>query len=245
MLSMIVPFVRPHRLHRCCSWIWAFPLILVGCSAPEPVIRYMPAQLPSAHPMPQVQAVNCSGVWAAQNAQTQLTLQYWLKAMECALELSPAQARSEVSHQADDSWQGTLRSSILLGKARITPDERSQQVAALDAMRNQVPLNLRILYQLWRDSQANEYALSQARARYSKLQQTSDKQIDDWRNAYQQQQQLLLQTQQKLQTLTDIERQLSNRKSSTMETHSAAAESRPQEVLFTPQEDGVVQEVTP
>ncbi|MGS9064521.1 two-component system QseEF-associated lipoprotein QseG, partial [Salmonella enterica subsp. enterica serovar Infantis] len=67
-------------------------------------------------------------------------------------------------------------------------------------------------YQIWHDGQALQLALSAERQRSSKLQQTSDSELDALR---QQQQALHTQldlTTRKLESLTDLERQLSTRK---------------------------------
>lgn len=75
-----------------------------------------------------------------------------------------------------------------------------------------LPAQVRPVYQLWRDGQTLQLQLSEERSRYSKLQQSTDSELDTLR---QQQQHLRTQldtTTRKLENLTDIERQLSSRK---------------------------------
>ncbi|VEC51210.1 putative alpha helix protein [Klebsiella aerogenes] len=72
-------------------------------------------------------------------------------------------------------------------------------------------VQVRPLYQLWRDGQTRQLQLVEERARYAKLQQSSDSELETLR-----QQELALREQlelttRKLENLTDIERQLSSR----------------------------------
>ncbi len=100
----------------------------------------------------------------------------------------------------------------MLADAKITPYERRQLVARIDALSTEIPAQVRPLYQLWRDGQALQLQLAEERQRYSKLQQTSDNELDTLRQQHQLLQQQLELTTRKLENLTDIERQLSTRK---------------------------------
>ncbi|MCL5191284.1 two-component system QseEF-associated lipoprotein QseG, partial [Escherichia coli] len=76
----------------------------------------------------------------------------------------------------------------------------------------EIPAQVRPLYQLWRDGQALQLQLAEERQRYSKLQQSSDSELDTLRQQHHVLQQQLELTTRKLENLTDIERQLSTRK---------------------------------
>ncbi len=84
-----------------------------------------------------------------------------------------------------------------MANGNVTPLERRDYITELDSYSEQFPQNLRALIQLWRSNQAAQLDLSALRSRYVHLQQLSD-------------------TQSKLERLTDIERQLSSRKTSEM-----------------------------
>lgn len=73
-------------------------------------------------------------------------------------------------------------------------------------------MQVRPLYQLWRDGQSRQLQLVDERSRYAKLQQTSDAELDALRQQEQQLRGELELTTRKLENLTDIERQLSTRK---------------------------------
>ena len=69
-----------------------------------------------------------------------------------------------------------------------------------------------------------QLSLAEGRQRYSKLQETSDAQLDALRVQQQQLQAELDLTTRKLQNLTDIERQLSTRKPGADMSHGAASD---------------------
>lgn len=94
--------------------------------------------------------------------------------MDCADRLMPAQSRQQARQYDDGNWQNTFKQGILLADAKITPYERRQLVARIDALSTEIPAQVRPLYQLWRDGQALQLQLAEERQRYSKLQQSSD-----------------------------------------------------------------------
>lgn len=67
---------------------------------------------------------------------------------------------------------------------------------------------MRPVYQLWRDGQTLQLQLSEERFRYSKLQQSSDSELDALRQQQESLREQLETTTRKLENLTDIERQL-------------------------------------
>jgi hypothetical protein len=137
---------------------------------------------------------------------------YWLRGIDCADRLAPVQARAEARQHDANSWQDAFKRGILLADAKITPNERRDLVASLDTFSPQIAAQVRPLYQLWRDAQGRQLQLIEERARYAKLQQSSDAELETLR-----QQEIALRSQlelttRKLENLTDIERQLSSRK---------------------------------
>lgn len=65
-----------------------------------------------------------------------------------------------------------------MADARITPVERRANVTRLDTYVINIPPRVRPVYQLWRDGQTLQLQLSEERFRYSKLQQSSDSELD-------------------------------------------------------------------
>ncbi|STH69423.1 putative lipoprotein [Escherichia coli] len=64
---------------------------------------------------------------------------YWLRAMDCADRLMPAQSRQQARQYDDGSWQNTFKQGILLADAKITPYERRQLVARIEALSTEIP----------------------------------------------------------------------------------------------------------
>lgn len=157
-------------------------------------------------------STECTDIWSLQGQSTESNPLYWLRAMDCADRLMPAQARSEASTQLTDTWQGTFKRGILLDSAHMTSPERRDLATRLGALSSQVPAQVRPLYQVWRSSQTLQLQLDEERLRYSKLQQTTASDLDTLRQQQQHLQSQLDLTTRKLENLTDIERQLSTRK---------------------------------
>lgn len=197
---------------------WLLPgiscLALAGCSA---FTSSHSADDNSLSALPQHQvadflAVECADIWDLQNEVSDKNPLYWLRGIDCAERLAPAQARAEARLHNDDSWQDAFKRGILLADAKITPDERGDMLARLDSFSPQIAVQIRPLYQLWRDGQDRQLQLIDQRSRYAKLQQSSDAELETLRQQEQAlRSQLDLMTR-KLENLTDIERQLSSRK---------------------------------
>lgn len=188
-------------------------LLLAGCSAHLP--HRTPDKAEEKIPQHQVAdflSTDCPNIWTAGNAESDKNPLYWLRGIDCAERLSPQQARAEARSYSDDTWQDAFRRGIMLANAKITPVERRDSVTRLDALSPQIPVQVRPLYQLWRDSQALQLQLAEERYRYSKLQQSTDGELDSLRQQQQFLQGQLDTTTRKLESLTDIERQLSSRK---------------------------------
>jgi hypothetical protein len=187
-------------------------LLLAGC-----VTTQHAANSSDEDKLPQQQvadylSTDCADVWSLFGETTEKNPLYWLRSMDCAERLSPEMARSEARLHTGDSWQDALRRGILLGSAKITPLERRETIGRLDSFSPQIPSQVRPLYRIWRDGQVSQLQLSDERSRYSKLQQTSDVELDILRQQQQHLSSQLELTTRKLENLTDIERQLSSRK---------------------------------
>ena len=183
----------PRRL-----WLAGLPcLALLGCvqSHNKPAIDTPAEEKIPVYQLADYLSTECSDIWALQGKSTET-----------------AQSRQQARQYDDGSWQNTFKQGILLADAKITPYERRQLVARIEALSTEIPAQVRPLYQLWRDGQALQLQLAEERQRYSKLQQSSDSELDTLRQQHHVLQQQLELTTRKLENLTDIERQLSTRK---------------------------------
>lgn len=167
-------------------------------------------------------STDCDDIWSLGGDAAQNNPLYWLRSIDCADRLSAAHARKLANTLTAESWADAFKRGILLANAKVAPAERRKFVADIDAFSGQLPPRIRSLYQLWRDGQTLQLALSDERLRYSKLQESSDGQLDTLRQQQQLLQSELELTTRKLQNLTDIERQLSSRKPGADIPHAAA-----------------------
>jgi len=189
-------------------------LLLSGCTA-SPATSSLPSGHPVAEPEVKIAdylATRCSDVWQIENPAALSNPLYWMRAIDCAERLSPAEARAEAHRWPAESWSRAFKQGVLMANGNVTPMERRQYVTTLDSYSSDFPAPVRPLIQLWRSNQAAQLDLSEARSRYAHLQQSSDAQLEAIRQQMVRQQQQLSDTQRKLERLTDIERQLSSRK---------------------------------
>jgi len=190
------------------------PILLASC-VQNTVTKDINQPHPIAEPEQQLAdylSTDCNDIWQNQSHEAITNPLYWLRGMDCAERLAPAEARAEAHRWPADNWRDTFKRGILLANAKITPTERRSYMIELDEMAADVPAPVRSLFQVWRDGQASLLALSEERTRYSKLQQSSDNELDTLREQQQRLRSQLSLTTRKLENLTDIERQLSNRK---------------------------------
>lgn len=159
------------------------------------------------------QRVECPHIWAVDNATAMTNSLYWLRGMDCAVRLSPARARAEARRWHADEWHSAFKQAVLMSNGNVTPYERRQYMQRLDSFSGAFPASVRPLIQLWRNDQMGLLQLSEERTRYHHLQQTSDAELDALRQQHIALKQELVLTRRKLDTLTDIERQLSSRRS--------------------------------
>lgn len=189
-------------------------LVLAGCvsHAPQSAISGKQEDKWLDNQLADFLSTRCEDIWNLSGHDVENNPLFWLRGIDCAQRLAPVDARMKAAMLDEDTWQDAFKRGILLADAKITPVERRANVTRLDTFVINLPAQVRPVYQLWRDGQTLQLQLSEERSRYSKLQQSTDSELDTLR---QQQQHLRTQldtTTRKLENLTDIERQLSSRK---------------------------------
>lgn len=194
----------------------ALSLLLIGCvtsSDLQPGQSVHQTQIP-AQVLPDYLSSPCANIWHYSDPQTIANPLYWLRTIACSQRLSPAEARAEAQLWPASVWQNAFKRGILLSPAKITPPERRRYMTQLDMLAADIPPQVRDLFMVWRDGERAQLELAEERSRYIKLQQTAESE----RNALMQSQQALSHeleiTHRKLESLSDIERQLSSRKPS-------------------------------
>ncbi|KKF34356.1 hypothetical protein SY86_24910 [Erwinia tracheiphila] len=192
------------------------PVVLVGCSsktAVPPVTDKPGGLIEPESKVVDYQQVSCDRIWQVDDKKINGNPLYWLRTMDCAIRLSPAEARQAARRWADDNWQSAFKQGVLLANGNVTPQERRQYLQRLDTFNQDYPVPVRPLMQLWLSDQMGQLQLSEERMRYHHLQQSSDAQLDALRQQQQSLNKDLMLTRRKLERLTDIERQLSSRRS--------------------------------
>lgn len=165
------------------------------------------------HNVADFQLVNCQYIWPYTDDEVLNNPLYWQRAIDCAVRLSPAEARAEAKGWPADNWQNAFKQAVLLNHGNITPIERRDFLQRLESYAEDYPAPVRPLLILWREGQGALLQLSAERSRYAVLQQSSDAELDALRQQQTELQKDLSATRRKLDRLTDIERQLSSRRS--------------------------------
>ncbi|WP_370967219.1 two-component system QseEF-associated lipoprotein QseG [Enterobacter wuhouensis] len=189
-------------------------LLLVGCVShpPQSAISDKQEDKWPEHQLADFLSTRCENIWLLSGHDVESNPLFWLRGIDCAQRLAPVEARAQAALLDNSTWQDAFKRGIVLADAKITPVERRANLNRLDTFVMNIPAQVRPVYQLWRDGQTLQLQLSEERSRYSKLQQSTDGELDTLR---QQQESLRTQldtTTRKLENLTDIERQLSSRK---------------------------------
>lgn len=189
-------------------------LLLTACNN-DAGSRLLSEDMANLTPKEQVtdyRVAQCEHLWQVDDRETMDNALYWLRAMDCAGRLTQAQAREEARQVAGNEWESVFKQGILLDNAGISQAERRQMLEKINMFRLDFPAALRPLMQTWRDRQTLFLALSDERLRYKRLQESTDKQLEALQAEQGHLQYQLETTRQKLENLTDIERQLSARK---------------------------------
>lgn len=189
-------------------------LLLAGCvtHAPKSAISHKQEDKWPQQQLADFLSTRCDDIWSLSGRDVESNPLFWLRGIDCAQRLAPAEARAQAAMLMDDTWQDAFKRGIVMADARITPVERRANVTRLDTYVINIPPQVRPVYQLWRDGQTLQLQLSEERFRYSKLQQSSDSELDALRQQQESLREQLETTTRKLENLTDIERQLSTRK---------------------------------
>ena len=188
-------------------------LVLAGCvsHAPQSAISGKQEDKWPDNQLADFLSTRCEDIWNLSGHDVENNPLFWLRGIDCAQRLAPVDARMKAA-MLDEDTAGRFQAWDFTGRCENYPVERRANVTRLDTFVINLPAQVRPVYQLWRDGQTLQLQLSEERSRYSKLQQSTDSELDTLR---QQQQHLRTQldtTTRKLENLTDIERQLSSRK---------------------------------
>lgn len=197
-----------------------FALILSGCAAKN---GQSPLETLAQVVVPEVKVTDyryasCDTIWENEQPAARENALFWLRMMDCADRTETTQARESASQITVTNWSDAFQQNILLNSADPTIAERRKMLDSINTYSLSFPTAVRPLLQLWREQQVQIINLSDAGARYKRLQQEMDTKLDRLKEDNAKLAFELNTTSRKLENLTDIERQLSSRKKSTNET---------------------------
>lgn len=156
--------------------------------------------------------VDCSFIWLNEQPEVLNNPLFWLRAVDCSTSLIRAKARKLAEQQVVVSWHSALKQSLLLADTELSIVERRRLLETFNKYRQDMPISLRPLLQIWREQQINLLTLQEERKRYQQLLIKTDNRIDALKAKERDLQHQLDQTSRKLSSLTNIEHQLSSRK---------------------------------
>ncbi|MCT6517072.1 MULTISPECIES: two-component system QseEF-associated lipoprotein QseG [Enterobacterales] len=139
---------------------------------------------------------------------------YWLRVIECTNRIMTTEAQRQASSVVVTGWDDAFYKSILLERAGMTIADRRTQLVLLESYKLQFPSSMRTLLSTWIENQTLILSLAEEKSRYRRLTTDTDNRIDTLRKENSVLQHELNVTLKKLESLTQIERQLSNRKQS-------------------------------
>lgn len=191
------------------SLAWFSVNMLAGCQQMDASSRFardkggLEATASNDHIM------DCQQVWQEGNVVILHRTNYWLRAMTCAGQLDPQHARIQADNlSVTTDWSYRLMRDILLLKSTRSLIGQQRILAQFVRHQTQSPTVLHPLLQLWHDNQVNRIGWLAEQQRTQQLESSLDYQHEEQRRL----QSRLGITTQKLENLTEIERQLSTRK---------------------------------
>ncbi|HEJ9628784.1 TPA: two-component system QseEF-associated lipoprotein QseG [Proteus mirabilis] len=198
-----------------CFLFIMFPLVLSGCT---------PKSLTEAQePEPEIPVVKQKTIdyrWAECKTLSSFydeginNALYWLRAIECTNRIMTTEAQRQANSVVVTGWDDAFYKSILLERAGMTIADRRTQLVLLESYKLQFPSSMRVLLSTWIENQTLILSLAEEKNRYRRLTTETDNRIDALRKENNALQHELSVTLKKLESLTQIERQLSNRKQS-------------------------------
>ncbi|WP_342639858.1 two-component system QseEF-associated lipoprotein QseG [Proteus faecis] len=216
LLSMAPASTRKIALNwKQCFLFIMFPLVLSGCTPKSLTNTQEPEQ-----EIPVVKQKTIDYRWAECKTLSSFydeginNALYWLRAIECTNRIMTTEAQRQANNVIVTGWDDAFYKSILLERAGMSIADRRTQLVLLESYKLQFPSSMRVLLSIWIENQTLILSLAEEKNRYRRLTTDTDNRIDVLRKENNGLQHELNVTLKKLESLTQIERQLSNRKQS-------------------------------
>lgn len=137
---------------------------------------------------------------------------FWLRTIECTQRIMSTEAQRQASSVIVAGWDGAFYKSILLERAGMTVAERRAQLVLLESYQLQFPSSMRVLLSTWIENQTLTLALADEKNRNRRFVTETENKMDLLKKQNNALEHELNTTRKKLESLTQIERQLSSRK---------------------------------
>lgn len=176
------------------------------------------AEQPPTNTSPRVSQINnfitipCEQIWFAEDDSQLDNQTYWLRTIDCAARLSASNARIIAKDFSQSNWSNSLKRVILIEAAGPSSTERKRSIELLNRYRAEFPTTLRPLLQILRRQQELELIVLDEAERYKRLEQFSNTEIAALKEERDRINLQFEETQQKLENIADIERQISARR---------------------------------
>lgn len=116
-------------------------LLLAGCvtHAPKSAISHKQEDKWPQKQLADFLSTRCDDIWNLSGRDVESNPLFWLRGIDCAQRLAPAEARAQAAMLVDDTWQDAFKRGIVMADARITPVERRANVTRLDTYVINIP----------------------------------------------------------------------------------------------------------
>lgn len=116
-------------------------LLLAGCvtHAPKSAISHKQEDKWPQQQLADFLSTRCDDIWSLSGRDVESNPLFWLRGIDCAQRLAPAEARAQAAMLMDDTWQDAFKRGIVMADARITPVERRANVTRLDTYVINIP----------------------------------------------------------------------------------------------------------
>lgn len=241
LTEAVVPVAKVLKRVLILASVLALPIFLSGCSI-QALNSSLYGTIKNESPDRKVNdysRVSCeSAIWQNQDDETNENPLYWLRLMSCVQTLTPPLARIQSYGYEVVKWDRAFKRAILLARNEPTSNERRKSLDQLKSFQVIYPDSVYVLVQLWSDEQTLELSLFDERIRSQRLKENANAQLESLEEQHQELNNQLNETTRKLENLTNIERQLSSRKTIQSEASNgkAGASIKPNAVTKQPTE---------
>lgn len=213
-LPSVCALVPPFTVRwKSCFFFLLLPIILAGCAPKSLTEVTTGTQEPTVVKQKTVDYrwAECSTLSTFYEEGLNNAL-YWLRTIECSQRLMTTEAQRRANQITVIRWDDAFYKSILLERAGMSIAERRTQLILLESFKLQFPSSMRVLLTTWIDNQSLTLSLAEEKNRSRRISTEMENRVEALKKENNTLEHDLKSTLKKLDSLTQIERQLSSRK---------------------------------